>query len=741
MKLKKHINITIIAILILISALLIGTPIKESNVYVIYAVAGIFSIYYFTMAIIGKNKIILDKVDILIGILVLSSVIPLIFRTYVSLSETVYGIIQYFCLYSIYLIAKNECKKEPKYIWVLINSIIFGILILCVIGLDEINGNFLEKFKNFINYIVIEYDERRITSLFAYPNTMAAVAGMGIFLTFACFFKSKKKIVKILYIIIAIIMLCTLILTYSRLVYIFIILFILIFLVALAKKYNLRKRLNRKSVSIIAIVSIAFIAYIAIGLQIPDKVEIKENYQKIMYSVESNTTYKFSFNIDAISETEDNFLIKITEKNKYFDDLKTTQIEFGTLSGIKEIEIKTEPDTQVIYLNIERKKYEGKLIINEAYLNEEKFILKYKLLPTGIVQKVQGISFNNKSVWERTAFITDALKAIKDNWILGSGGNAWETVQNEVQSYNYQAKEVHSFIVQTFLENGILGVLAWIGIIFYLLKKLIGEYRKECIDIKNVSIMLAVLFILTHSLLDFNMSFFYVVLIVSILIAILSIQEDEKTIKYNKVIYAILIIISVFNIYTCCTRISYENYIDKRGMISYSELEKICETYYRLIPFDKEIKLRYYESIATKADRNSEQIKNLLEDIINNEKYDKSNVILEYINFYLTIVLEQNNNMEKSLDFIINYINETEKFFYYNPDLQLNRLTRLLRIYNRISEKEELSEYKLKIKEQLVDEINKKEVLSLDCQKCRYSVEKVDTIQKQFENLKQKINI
>lgn len=132
-KIIKHINIAIIILIIMASTMLIGTPVFESNIYIVYVASGLYSIIYFTYQIIKKQKIEISKIDICIYAIAITSIIPLIFKTYTSLSGTIDVILKYFCILSLYIITKNECKKEPQYIDVILNTLIISILILCII--------------------------------------------------------------------------------------------------------------------------------------------------------------------------------------------------------------------------------------------------------------------------------------------------------------------------------------------------------------------------------------------------------------------------------------------------------------------------------------------------------------------------------------------------------------------------------------------------------------------------------
>lgn len=751
----QNINIIIIVILILLSTLLIGTPSYESNVQIVYILTSIFSICYFIIfKLIKKEKIITSKIDICIIVLVFSTLIPLIAKTYVSLSETIHIILKYFTVLNLYLITKSECRKNPKYIDIVLNTIIISILLLCIIGIDEINGNYLKDFKELVNYNYIQDEEIRIGSLFSYPNAMAVIAGAGFFLCLGYIFKKQdnSKVKKVLYIIIALIMLITLILTYSRLVYILFALSIIIYGLILCKNYNVK--INKKTITGLFIITLLVVLYIVIGLQVPSKVSINKQYQKIMYSVLPDEDYCFKFDIEATSTEEDGFLIEITEKDKYFDDVNITKIDFGSFSGEKEIKIHTQENTSVMYINIESKKESQSLLINNSYLNGEKFILKYKLLPTGIVEKVQSISFSNKSAWERLNFIKDALKIIKDNWLCGLGGNAWRTMQLKVQQYSYYASEVHCFIIQIFLENGIAGFLSCIGIIIFILIHLFKEIKNKEMNIQNISLAVAIMFILMHSLLDFDMSFFYILLIVFLMISVLKKDKSEikKETKKSKIVnyllYIVLIIISIANIYTTTIEMYYKNdqIISKKGAI-WTQQERFS-TYYEILPFNKNIKIDKYGILINSWKQDNAELQGLIENILTTEKYTNSNLQLQTVYIYVESILkdyieiysEENNTkvdvdkLEK-LDFALEYIKETEQFSKYRPDFQIIRLRNLKQII-KILQEAEITEYANKFEEQLEKEILEKEECILDYSNARYKKENVEKYKNSIEGIK-----
>lgn len=737
-KIIKNINILIIILIIFASGILIGTPLLKENVQIIYIAIGIFSVFYFLKRIIKKEEIIHSKIDILISILIFSTLLPLLFRTYASLSETVYNILKYFCILDIYLIAKNECRKNEKYKDIVINSIIITILLLCVIGIDEVNANFLKGFKEFIHFQSIEYDEIRISSLFSYPNAMAAVSGLGFFLCLGYIFDNTSKKVKVIYSIIALIMLITLVLTYSRLVYIIFILALILYCLMLCKKYKIKEKINTRVIVALLSVLILGIIYVIIGLQIPDKLTVKNEYQKILYSVKPNEDYVFSFDINSESDKEESIIINFIEKNKFFDDINTTQVKLGTYVGNKEIKVHTNESTSVMYIKVEIKENcNTSFTISSAAINNKQLILKYKLLPTNIVNKIQGISLNNKSTWERFTFIKNGLNIIKDNWIVGKGGSAWETLQYNVQDYNYFAKEMHSFPIQLWIENGILAFISYVGIVICILYKFYISLKDNELNMKLISNIVAIIFIQLHCLLDFDMSFFYVQLIVFLIIAVLNDENKEINTKkaVNIIINCIIIVISLITITICSVKKYYNTHTSVVKVDSIWTEERIFDIYNRLLPFDKNVNKRRYKALLNcKSD--NEKVEKSLKNMIIYEYYDDENVSLDNAYIYTVKITENiNNSTNEKLDFVLEYVQNTEKHSIYRADFQIARFRNLNSIIRRL-EMNQMEEYKEKFQNQLDKEIKEKEEYILDFTNSRYPKENVENYKRMLESFK-----
>lgn len=130
MEIKKDKNvlqkiIQIILILILVSStILIGLP-QENNISIINILIAITAI----LSIINnrKNKYFpITITDIFLGLLAISSIIPLILNNYVSLNNTVNYALRYTSVFLIYFIIRKETENDNKLADYIINAIIIS---------------------------------------------------------------------------------------------------------------------------------------------------------------------------------------------------------------------------------------------------------------------------------------------------------------------------------------------------------------------------------------------------------------------------------------------------------------------------------------------------------------------------------------------------------------------------------------------------------------------------------------
>nr|WP_229521781.1 O-antigen ligase family protein [Paenibacillus monticola] len=158
-----------------------------------------------------------------------------------------------------------------------------------------------------------------------------------------------------------------------------------------------------------------------------------------------------------------------------------------------------------------------------------------KILPANMETRLENINFKQHSVLERITFYKDAVKVIKDYPILGTGGGGWASLYEHYQNNPYTSRQVHNFFLQYLIEVGILGFIVFMGFILYIFYKYIRGYVKRDKDEFNNGFfyLIIALSILIHSLLDFNMSYAFMGILVFVGLAGMAAVMESKPLRRN----------------------------------------------------------------------------------------------------------------------------------------------------------------------------------------------------------------
>ena len=201
MKIKK-INLTVESIIWVLfivifsyAVLVVGSPINTQPRILYVSINILFIITMFCL-FIKKQKIKITKIDLLLLIITISTFLPLIFRTSASLQETVNGIIEYICLFELYICFKalakdNKRKKQIE------NLLIVLVMVLIIFGIDMMTYNVLEPVYSILDKVKVfqkATDIKRMVSLFEYANTFGILIAIGYILTLKKAFEDKKSI-------------------------------------------------------------------------------------------------------------------------------------------------------------------------------------------------------------------------------------------------------------------------------------------------------------------------------------------------------------------------------------------------------------------------------------------------------------------------------------------------------------------------------------------------------------------
>lgn len=532
-----------LCIMIVLLNIYIGSSIK-APITILQMLAIVFgAIYAVVKKMVSKENIFVKgKIDIFVLLLVVSTAIPLAAKTYVSYSDTYDYIMKYLTMYSVYIITRNVVTTKKR-IKVIANTIIASSLIVMVFAVDYMYFKKLMPVYTFLDTVRVQITER-MGGPFGYQNSMALYMTLNLFLAFACCLKSKQKTVQFFYILYMIPNIICLLLTVSRSV---ISLLILITCILVLLAY--RKKISKKMVITVASLAIIGIIVIMVLMRFSKPLEITErNETSYIFNLEPNTHYTFEFEISAQTETtgqNDAFAIKLIEENKYLFDEEVATITFPNFEGRKTIEF--DSSEQFYQVKIEySNKAKGKLTVHKLYINGEEYVLQYKYVPQQFGWFLRTLNGKSESVWQRMDFYKDSIKILKENWLYGGGGNTWRNCYQEIQEYNYGAKECHSYLLDIWMSFGLLGICSYISILAITIKN-IYEMKKEKaeeLDEMLISMIMGTLLIIVHSFVDFGMSFLILLVMVYMLLAIIN-QKDKKIAYRFKALDYILIVIMI----------------------------------------------------------------------------------------------------------------------------------------------------------------------------------------------------
>lgn len=155
------------------------------------------------------------------------------------------------------------------------------------------------------------------------------------------------------------------------------------------------------------------------------------------------------------------------------------------------------------------------------------------ILPQNISVRLENINFNQHSVLERLTFYKDAMKVLADYPIIGAGGGAWASLYEQYQNNPYTSRQAHNFFVQYLIEVGIVGFVIFMAFISYIFYKYIRGYLNNNEDDRNSHFLYLIitLSILIHSILDFNMSYVFMGILVFLGLGGMAAVMDNKPVK------------------------------------------------------------------------------------------------------------------------------------------------------------------------------------------------------------------
>ncbi len=594
--------------------LLVGSPL-DNNTQIINVALNIIMLIVIYKNFKENQALTFSKMEICLLILIISQGIPILFGTQATLTSTVNAILKYITVWNVFIIVKYILKLDETYKTYIINTIIIISIILIVFGIDMMHENVFQKIYTFLDTIVVSNSsEIRMDSLYEYPNTFAMFLGIAIVLSIGQIvdiintkehpiFQNNRQITKeekriILYILAICFNIYGIIMAGSRLTMLILFLVIVLWSIIERKKV-FKKKIIVFLLSFILIIGILIVALCFWNTKLVLFDETKEEqtqYIKQINHIQPNTEYHFDFDISAINNTqeEEKFKIIVREMTNTAKKIDETVIEFGTFEGTKSIDITTKEKTNIIricFVSRRNIKDQTRLEVNRVSVNGKTIRVNYGFIPITVMNRLTNIGLNASSVTERFVIIKDGIRLGLEKFFTGFGNDGWRYNYKTVREYHYGATQMHCYIVDIFIQSGIVGLMS-IAILFVLLTikmiKLLLQKQKA-----YYSIVFATIFGVLHTMLDFDMNFYAITILIFMFIAIIDSRIEEKkiTIKPSKIVRGMgLIIMIMILVINTGTYIAY--IIDKQGeknQLTYGNWkEKLTEANVKiaLAPYD-----------------------------------------------------------------------------------------------------------------------------------------------------------
>ena len=180
------------------------------------------------------------------------------------------------------------------------------------------------------------------------------------------------------------------------------------------------------------------------------------------------------------------------------------------------------------------------------------------------LSRITKINFSDIT---RLVFYKDALKIFAENWLIGLGANSWTLLYYAVQTYPYISKEVHSSIFRLLVEIGLVGIITavtFVGVVLFNFVK--RMFKREVTEFEK-GLFIAVLAMLVHSTIDFDLAFssfvIYLFMFMGLLVGVpqLNTSTERKPPRYLTAICLWFVLIS----FSACS-FMFANFVKKAAL-------------------------------------------------------------------------------------------------------------------------------------------------------------------------------
>ncbi|MEJ8553401.1 O-antigen ligase family protein [Tepidibacter sp. Z1-5] len=379
-----------------------------------------------------------------------------------------------------------------------------------------------------------------------------------------------------------------------------------------------------------------------------------------------------------------------------------------------------------------------------------------KYLPESVSQRLTSINLKTFTVVERNVFYKDALKVVKDYFIIGTGGGGWEALYPQYQTYEYTTTQTHNYLMQVFVEVGILGLIFLIGLYLSTLYSSFNIIRNSK-DNRTIGVITAVIVLVIHTFIDFDMSLSSYALLIWALLGIIASKDKEIESKFNvKLINTNPLIAGVLSIIVLITSgmfnmgtLNYNKGLKEYKSENYEETITYFEKASKYKPFEVDYKLdlssvQNYVGLSENKDelvqKSKENMDKLLEinerdlqTLVNATRFylqygdidkgieltDKSvqyyplrdDAYTHYINVYYTLGTNfVNKDRAKAKEYLEKIVEMDKNIIQLNQELD-NRKNTLLKDVQDVPESYVNDRFKINISEKSTNQINQSKIL------------------------------
>jgi O-antigen ligase len=277
----------------------------------------------------------------------------------------------------------------------------------------------------------------------------------------------------------------------------------------------------------------------------------KSILQQVIQPVDSNELYSLEFEIASVSEDEETVVVTehwrvlvLAGLNDYsykelLNSVGVTTDLWTTHSYSFLLPEETRRLEVFIYNESTDKDFEIRSVVlsSEKKTRNLKFIA-YRLLPGRFYDRIYSFG-RDLNMDRRFELFQDAFRVIKDYPLLGTGGGGWASVYKSYQEHYYNSRQVHNQYLQVWVEAGVFGFLAFVGIwifiiIAFILNCFTGKASKEMRQLWVVAFIPSIA-LGAHSLIDWNFAMASVGYFLFVLIGVCMSFDSFKWFRNKKV--------------------------------------------------------------------------------------------------------------------------------------------------------------------------------------------------------------